>query len=152
MTPPETAKPPAVASALFKADTTTIAFAKQHDGTIRMTRQGWDEPKVLLAGESLEVRLFEGQVAAFRRAPPGKQVGPFPEGTTVYLKSGSPALVVEDFGHDGFVVVVWFSDYETHRDQFHPDALTTVDPRSQLQYTAGVAQHETEPPPEARGI
>jgi hypothetical protein len=50
---------------------TTITFARQADGTIRMTRLGWDEAKVLLVGEALEVRLFEGHVAGFRQAKGG---------------------------------------------------------------------------------
>jgi uncharacterized protein YodC (DUF2158 family) len=50
----------------------------------------------------------------------------FPEGATVYLKSGSPPLIAENIRHDRLVNVVWFVNGEARRDCFHPDALTTT--------------------------
>jgi hypothetical protein len=58
-------------SALFKTDNTAITFARQADGTIRMTRLGWDEAKILLVGEALEVRMLDGHIAGFRQAKGG---------------------------------------------------------------------------------
>lgn len=56
---------------------------------------------------------------------PGK---PFPEGTVVYLKTGSPKLIVEDTRRDNMVPVVWFDGNKVKRDAFAPVLLTTEAP------------------------
>ncbi len=53
---------------------------------------------------------------------------PFHEATVVYLKTGSPPMMVEVNRNDDIVSVVWFDGAEVKRDAFHKDALTTVKP------------------------
>jgi uncharacterized protein YodC (DUF2158 family) len=44
----------------------------------------------------------------------------FVEGQTVVLRSGSPLMIVEDFGHvSDSVNVVWFDKSQVRRDAFH---------------------------------
>lgn len=47
----------------------------------------------------------------------------FPEGSVVYLKTGSPKLIVEWTRDDGIISVVWFNGDAANRDSFHPCAL-----------------------------
>jgi hypothetical protein len=49
-----TALPP---SALLSADTATITFAAQKDGTLRATYQGWEDARIFRPGEHVEVRV-----------------------------------------------------------------------------------------------
>ena len=52
----------------------------------------------------------------------------FKVGDVVYLKSGSPAMTVEDFFDDGRVQTIWFDGAETKKQGFQPDVLTKDDP------------------------
>jgi uncharacterized protein YodC (DUF2158 family) len=52
----------------------------------------------------------------------------FTEGAIVYLKTGSPPLVVENTRRDGLIGVVWFNGLSCLRTMFHPDALTDKAP------------------------
>lgn len=57
------------------------------------------------------------------------QLGPFPEGTLVCLKTGGPLMTVEDTRTDGNVATVWFTDGICHRDAFHPLHLNAFVPK-----------------------
>jgi hypothetical protein len=65
-------------SPLLKADSATIAFSANSDGSLRVRYGGWDEAKVLRPGESLELVARKGQVWAFRRGEPLKAPAPDP--------------------------------------------------------------------------
>ena len=58
---------------------------------------------------------------------------PFPVGTVVYLKSGSPPLTVTSYtsmlGPGVDVSVEWFAGSELRRDAFHKDSLTIQRPQ-----------------------
>lgn len=54
----------------------------------------------------------------------------FPEATIVYLKTGSPPLLVEATRNDDCISVVWFDNAKCRRDAFHKEALTTNKPES----------------------
>lgn len=60
-------------SPLFKADTAALHLKAEKNGTVRVTYAGWDDAKVLLAGEALVVRWKEGQVHLYR-TPPGPPI------------------------------------------------------------------------------
>ena len=49
---------------LFKADAANLAFSADKEGKVRMVYSGWDDAKVLLPGEVLEVYWQGGQVLA----------------------------------------------------------------------------------------
>ena len=65
----------------MKADRATFTVDAQKNGTLRVTYPGWDEPKIMLANESLELVWEGGQVWAYRRTPPPQGEGPYPVGT-----------------------------------------------------------------------
>jgi hypothetical protein len=70
-------KPAETTSPLLKADSATIAFNANVDGSLRVRYAGWDEAKVLRPGESIDLVARNGQVWAFRRGEPLK--GPAPD-------------------------------------------------------------------------
>jgi hypothetical protein len=70
-------KPAETTSPLLKADSATIAFNANVDGSLRVRYAGWDEAKVLRPGESIELVTRAGQVWAYRRGEPLK--GPAPD-------------------------------------------------------------------------
>jgi hypothetical protein len=55
-------KPAETSSPLLKADSATIAFSANADGSLRVRYAGWEEAKVLRPGESLELVTRSGQV------------------------------------------------------------------------------------------
>lgn len=48
---------------------------------------------------------------------------PFPSGTIVYLKTGSPPLIVNSLQQDGRVSVEWFDAAGLHRDIFDVECI-----------------------------
>lgn len=50
----------------------------------------------------------------------------FPNGSTVLLRSGGPAMTVEWMRDDGVIPVVWFDGTEVQRDAFDHEALIAV--------------------------
>jgi hypothetical protein len=64
-------------SPLLKADSATIAFSANADGSLRVRYSGWEEAKVFRPGESIELVTRSGQVWAYRRGEPVK--GPAPD-------------------------------------------------------------------------
>ena len=49
---------------LFKADAANLAFSADKEGRVRIVYSGWEDAKVLLLGEVLEVYWQSGQVLA----------------------------------------------------------------------------------------
>jgi hypothetical protein len=49
---------------LFKADTANLAFSADKEGRVRIVYSGWEDAKVLLPGEHLDVYWEGGQVLA----------------------------------------------------------------------------------------
>ena len=64
--PERTISPP-----LFKADTANLAFSADKEGRVRMVYSGWEDAKVLLPDEVLEVYWEGGQVLARKVTPVG---------------------------------------------------------------------------------
>jgi hypothetical protein len=63
-------------SPLLKADSATIAFAAEKDGSLRVRYAGWEEAKVFRPGESIELVTRAGQVSPAGRAAQGAGAGP----------------------------------------------------------------------------
>lgn len=55
-------------SPLLRADTATLTLSVSSDGKLRVAYQGWDDPKVLLPGEWLELQAEGTQVVVRREA------------------------------------------------------------------------------------
>lgn len=53
-------------SPVLRADTATLTLSVATDGKLRVAYQGWDDPKVLLPGEWLELAAEGGQVVVRR--------------------------------------------------------------------------------------
>lgn len=64
-------------SPLLKADSATLAFSANADGSLRVRYASWEEAKVFRPGESIELVVRSGQVWAYRRGEPLK--GPAPD-------------------------------------------------------------------------
>jgi hypothetical protein len=59
---------------LFKADAVNIAVSASKDGKLRVVYGGWDDAKVVLPGEVLELRWGRGRRGADSAPPPGQKV------------------------------------------------------------------------------
>lgn len=79
-TPPQT---------LLKADKLSIVLAADKDGKIRLNCASWEDAKVLLPDQVLEVRWQAGQVALIRRDASSPNFNP--EGTTMAIENFDPA-------------------------------------------------------------
>jgi len=63
-------------SPIIKADSITITIKAERDGRLRVGYQGWDDVKIIMADEVLELACEEGQVWARRKANPSRDVEP----------------------------------------------------------------------------
>lgn len=57
-----------VLEVLALADDTQVVLARQPDGKMRVTSKSWDEAKVILPDQVLEVRVVDGRVRIARKA------------------------------------------------------------------------------------
>lgn len=55
---------------LLTADGVTLAVSAEKDGKLRVVYGGWEDAKVLLPGEHVELWNVRGQVQAFRKGKP----------------------------------------------------------------------------------
>jgi hypothetical protein len=53
-------------SAILKADTATLTFRAEKDGSLRVLYGNWEDAKVFRPGESIELVARNGQVQAYR--------------------------------------------------------------------------------------
>jgi hypothetical protein len=48
---------------LLKADAVTLVIKAERDGHLRLTASAWEDARVILPGQSVELRIDHGQVA-----------------------------------------------------------------------------------------
>jgi hypothetical protein len=64
-------------SAILKADTATLTFRAEKDGSLHVLYGNWEDAKVFRPGESIELVTRNGQVHAYRRGVPTPRVDPW---------------------------------------------------------------------------